>query len=236
MNTETEKIKTKIDAEIISSDTKMYTVSVKVTETKTDAPVLKGKVIITSKKGKIVGSGKISKDGTTTITPSISRKDYLLTVTYEGTLKKYAESKTKIDFQKEYLFYKTSFYLWTGIIGIIIVILYIIALNSYIVTTNPASILASFTQKFLPYITTGSMTTSILMNTEYIQLSLNILVWILIISFIVAGVYATQFNPNLHNIIRKNVTNHSLFQNFFIYIVEILMVITILAVILEYIV
>ena len=55
------KIKTKIDAEIVNSNTKMYTVSVKVTEAQTNAPVLKGKVIVTSKKGKIVGSGKISK-------------------------------------------------------------------------------------------------------------------------------------------------------------------------------
>ena len=87
MNTENEKIKTKIDAEIVNSNTKMYTVSVKVTEAQTNAPVLKGKVIVTSKKGKIVGSGKISKDGTATITSSISRKDYILTVHYEGTKK-----------------------------------------------------------------------------------------------------------------------------------------------------
>lgn len=233
MNTGTEKIKTSIDAEITDSNTKMYTVSVKVTEAETGAPVLKGKVIITSKNGKLVGSGKISRDGTIIITPSISRKDYLLTVTYEGTSKKYAESKTKIDFKKEYLFYKTSFYLWTGIVGIIIVMLYSIALNSYIVNTSPAEVV-SFTQKFLPYINTEPMTSSILMNMGYIPLLLRIMVWILIISFIVAGVYATQFNINLHNIIRKNVTNHRLFQNFFIYIVEILMFITIGMVMIEY--
>ena len=36
MNTENEKIKTKIDAEIVNSNTKMYTVSVKVTEAQTN--------------------------------------------------------------------------------------------------------------------------------------------------------------------------------------------------------
>lgn len=235
MNTENEKIKTKIDAEIVNSNTKMYTVSVKVTEAQTNAPVLKGKVIVTSKKGKIVGSGKISKDGTATITSSISRKDYILTVHYEGT-KKYDESKTKIDFQSEYLFYKTSFYLWTAIIGAIIIMLYIIMLNSYIVTTTPTSILGIFTRQFLPYLSLEPVTSLILMNTDFIQILINVLVWVLIISFIVASVYATQFNPNLHNIIRKNVTNHSLFHNFFIYIVEIIMFITIFAVILEYVV
>ncbi|WP_455645469.1 hypothetical protein [Methanosphaera sp.] len=228
MDYENEKIKTKTKAEITNSDTKMYTVSVKVTEKKTKEPVTKGKVVLTTKKGKkVVGTGKI-KNGTTDIVVSISSKDYKLRVNYEGTEHTYAPSETKIDFKSEYLFYKTSFYIWTAIVGVLIVLVYIIGLNTIMISSNPQSLVSLLGSHFLPYVNMNSsvVTEYYLENAHYLSFLIKILVWVLIISFVAAGIYAVQFNSNLHNIIRKNVTNHSLFQNFVSIMVIILIAIT----------
>lgn len=235
MEANTNKIKTKVDAEIISSDTHMFTVAIKVTEKDSNKPVTKGKIEIMSKKGKVIGTGKISKEGTVQITSSITKKNYVLTIHYEGSQHTYDESKTKINFKKEYMFYKTSFYLWLAIISVLIGVIYIIALNSLIISQAPNSILSQFGYNFLPYITMSNETAhAYLANLHYVHLFINILVWVLIVSFVVASVYAAQFNSNFHNIIRKNVTNHSIFQHYFSYIITALLIITGIVVILGY--
>ncbi|MGN1322110.1 MAG: hypothetical protein ACI4VJ_05965 [Methanosphaera sp.] len=232
MTTSHNKIKTQTKAEITDSDTHMFTVHVTVTEQGTGKPVTKGKVTIKSKKGKIIGTGKI-KEGTADITASITNKNYKLTIIYEGTEHTYDESVTKIDFQKEYLFYKTSSYLWIAIIAALIIIVYTIGLYTLLITAYPQSQLAHTLSSIIPYVAVSNTTMQhfYLANLHYLQFFVNILIWILIISFITAGVYATQFNSNFHNIIRKNVTNHSIFQHFFGLIIVILMIITIITVI-----
>lgn len=233
-----EKIKTKINAKITHSNTKRYTVSVKVTRKDNNKPVEKGKVVITAKKGRVIGKAELDENGEAEITSAITKKDYKLKVVYEGTAHTYDESKTKINFKKQYMFYKTSSYLWVCLLIALIAILYTIFLNEFLLDST--LMIVNTIAPNVAYIDPEScvMLSSIFKNNmHYIGTIFNILVWILIISFIIAGVYAKEVkNPNYHNIIRKNVTNHDMFKNFLPIVVLVLVIITVVEVILTYII
>ncbi|PAV06610.1 hypothetical protein [Methanosphaera cuniculi] len=231
----TDRIKTQLEANIVESNTKRYTVQVKVTEKGTNKPVKKGKVVITTKKGRLIGKSKV-EDGIAEVTSSITKKDYNLIITYEEN-HKYTESTTKLKFKKQYMFYKTSAYLWASIAIAIIVLIYVTILNTYFLSSI-SSVINTIAQNslYLEPTTTIILSSIFKTNMNVIGVIINLLIWILIISFIIAGVYARDVNPKYHSIIRKNVTNHDLFKHFIPIVILILIFITIVEVVLAYII
>lgn len=230
----TDLIKTKAEAYIVDSNTKRYTINVKVTEKYTNKPVKKGKVVITTKKGRLIGEAEVSENGIAEVTSAITKKDYNLIITYDANYK-YAECTTKLKFKKQYMFYKTSAYLW-ALLGIaIIVLIYITILNTYFLSSI-SSVINTIAQSslYLDPSTTIVLSSIFKTNLNIIGTIVNILIWILIISFIIAGIYAREVNPKYHTIIRKNVTNHDLFKNYIPIIILILIFVTIVEVVLAY--
>lgn len=230
-----DRIKTKACAEITDSDSRRYTVKVKVTEVDTDKPVPKGVVAVTAKKGRVVGKAEVSEDGIAEISAAITKKDYKLKIKYEGNIT-YSECVTKINFKSEYLFYKTSAYLWVSIAIALIAMAYTTLLNTYLLSST--STVISTIAESMPYFNASvglALSSLFEANIYYINVLFKVLIWVFIISFIIAGAYASRFNANLYNIIRKNVTNHSMFQNFFVIVILILILITVFEVLLVYI-
>lgn len=215
-----------ITADIIRSTNNTYTILTKVFDKETKEPVPCGNVTITSKKGE-KGTGKIKKSGKSRIVCPITRKDYKLSIMYEEN-DNYNSQKTEINFQKQYLFFKSMTYMWLAIIALSIVLLYITILNTMMVQTFPDSVLTKTIHDIIPYFSSVGNTYTF-QSTIFYHYLIRIITWVLIISFVISGVYASMHNSNYQNIINKNVRNHFIFTNYIKLLIAILVALTIVA-------
>ena len=212
-----------ITADIIHSTAHTYTTLVRVFDKVTKYPVTNGTVSITSKKGE-KGVGQLSDDGTTTIKSDITRKDYKLTVQFHET-DEYNASSTKINFKKQYMFFKSMAYIWLSIIGVLLVIMYLIGLNSLLTGYYPHAEITSMIHSVLPYFSIEN--SQIVFNSTIVFYYLTrVITWILIITFVMAGVYASTHNTNYQNIINKTVKNHFVIYHYLKLLVLALVVLT----------
>ena len=194
-----------IEADIVRSTADTYTTLVHVFDKKTKEPITNGEVVITSKKG-IKGSGQLSSNGQTRIESDITSKDYKLSVTFDGN-EEYNSQTTKINFQRQYLFFKSLTYLWLGILGFVILVIYLIIMTSLLTNYYPQAPLTTSLQMIIPYFSKlGSLE---VFNSNMIFFYITrVITWIVIVSLVVGGVYASTHNTNYQNIINKNVRNH----------------------------
>lgn len=214
-----------IEADIVRSTADTYTTLVHVFDKKTKEPVTDGEVVITSKKGE-KGSGHLSDNGQTRIESDITRKDYKLSVTFNEN-EEYNGKTVKINFQKQYLFFKSLTYLWLGILGFVIFVFYLIILTSILTTYYPQSELTTTLQVIIPYFSNVGSYHIFKSNMLFFYIT-RILTWIVIISLVIGGVYASTHNSNYQNIINKNVRNHFVMYHYAKILMGLLVVLSIL--------
>ena len=214
-----------IEADIVRSTADTYTTLVHVFDKKTKEPVTNGEVVITSKKGE-KGTGQLSDNGQTRIESDITRKDYKLSVTFNENDEYYGKT-VKINFQKQYLFFKSLAYLWLGILGFVIIVFYLIIMTTILTSYYPQSELTTTLQMIIPYISHVGEYNVFNTNMLFFYIT-RILTWIVIISLVIGGVYASTHNTNYQNIINKNVRNHFVMYHYVKILIVLLVVLSIL--------